>query len=119
MMRLLPFPITDIEIHPNQRTFVSIDAESGIYVWDFVTGEIIRRLPTTGILVEINPNGQTALSASTDGSIIKWQLAEPSPEELIPWLQEKQALARVELFREETYRILPLCDEGNCASNHG
>ena len=106
--------ITNVDISPNQQTFVSIDPEGGIYVWDMSTGNIIRHFASKGFWVVLSPDGQTALSASLDGSIIKWQLGEPSPAELISWLQENRYLRELSCLERETYRILPLC-EGDIA----
>ena len=107
-----PSDIFDVEVNPNGQTALSINPDNGIILWDLATGKIIRQFYTKGVKVIISPDGETALSASADGSLIKWQLSEPTPPELMTWIQESRFIREFTCLERETYQIAPLCENG-------
>jgi WD40 repeat protein len=109
-------------LFPDGRWAVTGAPRDPMFLWDVATGKPIRRFPFLSYpgsnftpLIAVHPDGRTVLTDDVDGSIVKWLLAEPQPAELADWLQTNRALRELTCLERETYRIEPLCIDGEAA----
>ena len=114
--------VTSVSVTPDGRRALSGAVNDPIILWDVATGRPIRRFPLLEVpsgnfapRLAIHPDGLTALADDADGTLLKWRLAEPDPAELIPWLATNRITRELTCLERETYRIEPLCVDGQPA----
>jgi len=89
-------------------------SEDGIVIlWDFETGEELRRFSghtelVTGLV--FSPDGQTAFSVSLDGAIIQWQVADQPLDEMIEWIHANRYVRDLSCDERVQYRVEPPCN---------
>jgi WD40 repeat protein len=104
-----------LDISPDGRYALSGSEDSTVILWDFETGELLRRFTGhTGWVpsVAFSPDGQTAFSVSDDGTLIQWQVADPPLEELIAWAHANRYVRDLTCEERARYRVEPLCEAG-------
>ena len=111
-----------VSVTPDGRRALSSAVNDPIILWDIAMGRPIRRFPLLEVpsgnfapRLAIHPDGLTALADDADGTLLKWRLAEPAPAELIAWLATNRITRELTCLERETYRIEPLCVDGQPA----
>ena len=89
-------PAASVDISPDGRRALSgAWDESEMILWDLATAKPVRSFPFRRLsseasyvpFIAFHPDGQTVLTDDVDGSLVKWQLAEPSPQDLVDWIE--------------------------------
>jgi WD40 repeat protein len=87
--------------------------DTTVILWDFETGEELRRFyEHTGAVYDVGfgPDSQTAYSVSFDGALIEWQIADLPLDELVEWTHANRYVRDLTCDEREQYRVEPLCD---------
>jgi len=111
-----------VALTPDDRRALSGAGDETLILWDVATAEPIRRYTFPAYhgynfvpSVAMHPDGETALVNDPGGSLVKWRLTEPAPAELMDWLARNRILRELTCAERETYRITPLCVNGQPA----
>ena len=103
-----------LDLSSDERYVISADQFAVVILWDFATGEEIRRFyGHEGFAWEakFSPDGQTALSVSWEGSIIEWQIADLPLNDLIASIHATRYIPDFTCEERIQYRIKPACAE--------
>ena len=95
------------------RTMILWDIEQAVPIREYVVYDRPDFFDV-GIypVMAVHPDGETAVTTELNGPIIKWRLTEPSPDELLGWIQNNRLLREFTCLERQTYQIEPLCDNG-------
>ena len=115
--------VFDLLYTPNGQTALSTTQNYTFVLWDVEQAALVRaynavdRSPGadnsfTPHVLAVHPSGETTVTIERSTPIIKWRLTEPSPEELIDWIENNRLLRELTCVERETYQIQPLCNNG-------
>ena len=104
--------VVSVDLSPNRQYMVSGDLLGHFIVWDFQTGEELRRLDNVETIVDVNfsSDGSTVFFSGFDGIVRQWRLEDWPLDELLDWIDDNRYIDELSCSIRERYRIEPLCE---------
>lgn len=103
--------VVSVDLSLNRQYMVSGDLLGHFIVWDFQTGEELRRLDNVETIVDVNfsSDGNTVFFSGFDGIVRQWRLEDWSLDELLDWIDDNRYIDDLSCSIRERYRIEPVC----------
>ena len=101
-----------IDLSRDQQQVITGSDNGEIILWDYASGRELWRAPRqTSYIPNLYflPDGNSAFSMTFPGIPTEWSIEQPTPAELITWIEHNRYLRNFTCAERAQYQIEPLC----------
>ncbi len=101
-----------IDLSRDQQQVITGSDNGEIILWDYASGRELWRAPRQTSYIPIlffRPDGNSAISMTFPGIPTEWSIEQPTPAELITWIEHNRYRRNFTCAERAQYQIEPLC----------